>query len=119
MNPPEDSGLSLAWILDHAWLAIAGLLGVVWNQNKDSIKEHKEASEKALTEHKAMNAKMHEDTHEELKLQRGYIGKLFENAEDSRRDFSAALAEHRKDSADRHIELLTAIHTGLAGKADK
>ena len=44
----------------------------------------------------------------ELTVQRGHIGKIFDKLEE---------ASHR--SEDRHRELLTAIHTGLAGKADK
>lgn len=48
-----------------------------------------------------------------------HIIKLFENAERDRSAFREALSQHAKDSADRHIELIKAIHTGLAGKADK
>jgi hypothetical protein len=62
-----------------------------------------------------MNSKMHDDTHTELQLQRGYIGILFEAAEQSRKEFAHQLSEHRDDSFKRHIELMNAINS----KADK
>jgi len=48
-----------------------------------------------------------------------HITKLFENAEKDRASFREELSKHSQQSAERHIELLSAIHTGLAGKADK
>lgn len=48
-----------------------------------------------------------------------HIVKLFENAERDRASFREELARHSQQSSERHIELLSAIHTGLAGKADK
>lgn len=44
----------------------------------------------------------------ELAMHRGHIAKLFDKLED-----------HARRSEDRHLELLQAIHVGLAGKADK
>jgi hypothetical protein len=49
----------------------------------------------------------------------GHIEKLFENAEKDRAAFRDALTAHSQQSTERHIELMRAIHTGLAGKADK
>jgi len=49
----------------------------------------------------------------------GHIEKLFENAEKDRAAFRDALSTHSQQSTERHIELMRAIHTGLAGKADK
>ena len=48
-----------------------------------------------------------------------HIEKLFENAEKDRAAFRDALTTHSQQSTQRHIELMQAIHTGLAGKADK
>ena len=48
-----------------------------------------------------------------------HIEKLFENAEKDRAAFRDALNIHSQQSTQRHIELMQAIHTGLAGKADK
>lgn len=45
---------------------------------------------------------------DELATQRSHIAKLFDKLED-----------HARRSEDRHLELLQAIHVGLAGKADK
>ena len=73
MTPPDDNGINFAWIIDHAWIAILGLIGVVWRQNEKiqqtnetALTEHKKASAKALEDHKEMNSKMHDDTHTEL-----------------------------------------------------
>ena len=48
-----------------------------------------------------------------------HITKLFENAEKDRATFREANAAQAELNSRRHIELLQAIHTGLAGKADK
>lgn len=48
-----------------------------------------------------------------------HIEKLFENAEKDRAAFRDALTAHSQQSTERHIELMRAIHVGLAGKADK
>lgn len=48
-----------------------------------------------------------------------HVIKLFENAEKDRAVFREALSVHSQQSTERHIELMTAFHTGLAQKADK
>lgn len=120
MSPPDDSILS--WLLDHAWLVIVGLVGVVWKQNEKiqasneaALESHKRTSELALQEHKALNTKLHDDTHDELEAHRKHIARLFENAEADRKQWSIQLSEHRTDSFNRHIELMTAINA----KADR
>jgi len=49
-----------------------------------------------------------DELREEISIQRANTAKLFDK-----------LDEHSKASQDRHIELLTALHNGLNGKADK
>ena len=120
MSPPDDS--LITWLLDHAWLVIVGLVGIVWKQNEKiqaaneaALEAHKRASEHALQEHKAMNSKMHDETHEELSAHRKHITKLFENAELDRKHWGQQISDHRQDSFTRHIELMNAINA----KADK
>ena len=48
-----------------------------------------------------------------------HVIKLFENAEKDRAAFRDALASHSQQSTERHIELMKAIHIGLAQKADR
>lgn len=89
----------------------------------DRIVSHVDASVS-----KAMDVMREEDQklHAETRIMRGHIEKLFENAEKDRSLFRDMLLNHTQRSEDRHIELLkgqqdivTLIHTGLAGKVDK
>ena len=119
MTPPEDGGVSWAWILDHAWLAIVGLLGLVWSQNKETIREHKKQSEKALAEHKEMNQKMHGATQEELSLHRGYFAKVFDEIKEGRQETNEHLMSMQRENAAGRESLMRAIYDGLNQKADK
>lgn len=124
----------IAIIKDFVWAPILGLVAWAWNRNEkehDSLWEKAEKLENGMltassglndrimdhietqigevkTEHRRRSDKMNE-----------HITKLFENAEKDRAGFRDALASHSRESQQRHIELLSAIHTGLAGKADK
>lgn len=132
MTPP-DSDL-IAFIKDFIWAPLLALIAWAWNRNE---KEHDmiRSSHEALrtnqsTGYSTLNDRVmgHVDERvDEVKTEHGkrldkindHIAKLFENAEKDRAAFRDALTLHSRDSQDRHIELLKAIHTGLAGKADK
>lgn len=85
------------WIADKVWLVLGVLIGIVWKQNEDKIGAIKGSLKEAQ-----------ERTDAELAVQRSHIAKIFDKME-----------AHSQRAEDRHHELLTAIHTGLAGKQDK
>ena len=114
------------WFLDHiieAFVGLVALMGTlltyVWNQtntaHESALEDHKIASEKALTEHKEMNAKMHEDTRDELTLHRQYFSKIFDKLDENSKELNASITQIGRDSERRHERLLER----LDGKADK
>ena len=98
MNIPDDAALK---IVDWVWTGVIAAVGAVWhflNRRIDKV---------------AQEAKAHTDdavgtVSEEVTRQRDVAAKIFDKLEDM-----------RTESAERHERLLIAIHTGLAGKADK
>lgn len=98
MNVPDDTALKL---VDWIWTAVVTGVAAVWhflNKRIDTV---------------AIEAKAHTDEAigamgEEVVRQRDVAAKIFDKLEDM-----------RTESAERHERLLIAIHTGLAGKADK
>lgn len=132
MSPPDND--LIEFIKDFIWAPLLALIAWAWNRNE---KEHEmlKASHDSLRSsqsvgYSTLNDRVmgHVDERvDEVKTDHGkrldkindHIAKLFENAEKDRAAFRDALTSHSRDSQDRHIELLKAIHTGLAGKADK
>ncbi len=96
MAEPADINV-VAKLLDWGWAIILALGGFVWRSMEKRIDKLEDAHSKRIDE-----------TNDEVNVQRGNIAKLFDKLE-----------EHARRSEDRHHELLTAIHTGLAQKADK
>lgn len=95
MSPP-DSEL-LTFLKDWILAPVIALLGFLWKTQKAEIKEvrcYVDEQDNALRR--------------EIDRQRDIGAKLFDK-----------LDEHARRSEDRHVEILTAVHTGLAGKADK
>jgi len=92
-----DDPSAWQWIADKVWLVLGVLIGVVWKQNEDKISAIRTGVQDAQTR-----------TDAELAVQRSHIAKIFDKME-----------AHSQRAEDRHHELLTAIHTGLAGKQDK
>ena len=87
------------WMLlkDFIWIPLIGLFGYTWNEQNKKIDEVKKgASEEANV------------LRREIDRERDIGAKLFDK-----------LDEHAHRSEDRHVELLTALHVGLAGKVDK
>jgi dipeptidase len=84
-------------IIDYAWVVVSALVGLVYK----------------LTDNRM--TKMETDWKERAKE--------IEKETDRNRDVSAKifdkLSEMQKDSAERHERIITALHIGLAGKADK
>ena len=131
MNPPDNDLLSLLGELIK-WLSapLLGLVAWAWNTNRAEHDALRAAHEKLRDAQSTGASKLNDrimdhidDQVRELRVfvisedakllseqlvQRGHIGKIFDKLEE---------ASHR--SEDRHRELLTAIHTGLAKKADK
>lgn len=107
MSTPEDPGL-IAWLLDHAWPAFLGLIGVVWHQSQSTIKANKKEADQALKAHKEEDQRQFARLEVEQETQRNHIGKLFDKLE-----------EHSHRSEDRHVEVLKALHEGLNSKADR
>lgn len=95
MDQPDPS--LAQWLLDKSWVAMTALIGLVWKQNNDRLNDHKRQSADDL---KRLEA--------EMMLQRGNVAKIFDKLE-----------QHSQRAEDRHHELLTALHSGLAAKADK
>lgn len=98
MNIPDDAAIR---IVDWIWTGLLAGMAAVWhflNKRIDKVAE---------------DAKAHTDDaikslDEEVTRQRDIAAKIFDKLEDM-----------RTESAERHERLLVAIHTGLAGKADK
>jgi hypothetical protein len=87
----------IAKLLDWGWAILLAFGGYIWKAQNDRIDRLE-----------VTHAKRIDETNGEVDIQRGNIAKLFDKLE-----------EHARRSEDRHHELLTAIHTGLAQKADK
>lgn len=143
------------FIKDFVWAPLLAMVGYFWVRNqkehdmlwkahnkrieeiqaarKDAGDSHSVMMDRIVTHvdssvNRALTTMREEDEklHEETKVMRSHIEKLFENAEKDRIAFRDMFASHVQRSEDRHIELLkgqqdilTVIHTGLATKMDK
>lgn len=103
----DDAGI-FRWALDHAWAAVLALLALVWRQQGAAMKDASAAAAKDLEAHGKEDERQFNALHEEQKLQRAHIAKLFDRIE-----------EQGRRSEDRHVELLNALHEGLRTKADR
>lgn len=132
MTPPDNDIFD--FILKWLWAPVMGLIAWAWNRNE---KEHDmlRSTQETLrvnqsSGYSTLNDKVMVHVDEKVdgvRTEHGkridrldtHIEKLFENAEKDRAAFRDALTTHSQQSTQRHIELMHAIHTGLAGKADK
>ena len=114
MEPLNDN---VRWVVDHiieAFIGLVALMGssllYIWNKtnaaHETALAEHKEASARALADHKAMNLQMHKDTKDELTLHREYFSKIFDKMEDTRKEMTDSLTQLSRDNASRHERLL-------------
>lgn len=132
MTPPENDVLN--FIKDFVWAPLLALVGWAWHRNEQEHQAIRAAHEKLKDStsqgHSTLNDKFME--HVDLRLEatmklmreednrnRDHIARLFDKIEETRRDTTNALAQHALRSEDRHSELMTALHNGLAKKADK
>ena len=83
--------------IDWMWAPIGALVGVAWNM-----------LHKRIDSVEARVDDLNDQQTSEMNRQRDNIAKLFDKLE-----------QHSQRAEDRHRELLTALHVGLAGKADK
>jgi hypothetical protein len=95
-------------VFDHAWAGIMALMGIVWKlldgRISDIEKQGKERVQTLALEH----GKRMDGISVETNKNREVAAKIFDK-----------LDTMSKDSAERHERILIALHTGLAGKADK
>jgi hypothetical protein len=96
MSAEQDPGI---WktAFDFAWAGVAALGGLVWKSQNEKISAQGE----------------------EIKRGRDVQAKLFDKLESTQHDFRDALEAHARRSEERHIELLSVLHSGLAGKVDR
>ena len=132
MNPPDAD--IFHFIKDWLWAPLLGLVAWAWTRNEkehDMLRESQsKLRDSTSSGYSTLNDRVvaHVDERvDEVKQDHGrridkingHIEKLFENAEKDRASFREALNIHSNQSTERHIELMQAIHVGLAGKADR
>jgi len=123
-----------SFVREWLWAPALGLIAWAWNRNEqehtmlrertDSLKQNTSDGYSVLNNRfvEYVDSKVGDVQDEQRRKTdkiNDHITKLFENAERDRASFRDALATHSQQSSERHIELLSAIHTGLAKKADK
>jgi len=124
----------LEFLRDYVFIPIGTALVWMWSRNEkehemlrertDSIKQNTSDGYSVLND-RVMDyvdskvGAVQDEQRRKTDRMNDHIAKLFENAEKDRASFREELSKHSQQSAERHIELLSAIHTGLAGKADK
>jgi len=105
MQVPDETTFKL---LDWAWTAILAGAGVVWRHLTNQHKQLREDTMHQIEELRTAQEKRSAGIASEVDRQRDVAAKIFDKLEAMSRE-----------SADRHERLLTALHTGLAGKADR
>jgi hypothetical protein len=98
----------LGFIKNWLWAPLLGLISWAWTHlNNKTVELRKYVDE--------------QDTfiRNEVTRQRDVSAKIFDKMEETNRNFTNIMESYTRRSEDRHIELLTAMHTGLAGKMDK
>ena len=101
---------SVFWVLikDFVWLPLLTLIGYTWNEQNNKIKDVKKVTLEKISEIAKVASDEANALRREIDRERDIGAKLFDK-----------LDEHARRSEDRHIELLKALHIGLAGKVDK
>jgi biopolymer transport protein ExbB/TolQ len=107
------------WILVPA----AGLAAWAWNHNEAEHKSIRDAQEKLREASSEGASKLNDKFMEHIDYRVNEAIKLARD-DDSRimvqmEKIATKLDEHARRSEDRHVEMLSAIHEGLARKADK
>jgi hypothetical protein len=128
MNTPDFSLID--FIKDFLWVPLLALVGFAWRHNEkehDMLRtSHEKLIDSTHTGHSTLNDRIMEYVDSQINEVKddqrrrsdklaGHIERLFQNAEEDRKEMSRVMSDHREDSYKRHIELLHAIH----GKADR
>jgi hypothetical protein len=96
------------WVFDHAWAGIAALMSVIWTMLNGRIKGVENRSAEMINGLATEHGRRIDHLTAEQNKSREIAAKIFDKLESM-----------RTESAERHERLLIALHTGLAGKADK
>lgn len=102
---PDEAAFKL---LDWAWTGLLAGIAFVWRHLTGKHQELREETMHHIEELRQAHEKRANGLASEVERQRDVAAKIFDKLE--------AMS---KESADRHERLLTALHVGLAGKADK
>ena len=94
--------------LEWAGGAAAALAGIVWQDQKRKVTDLR----KEVTGHV-------QELKDQDRRQLDMIAKLFDKISENDRVYMTKLEQHAEASANRHMELMTTLHQGLARKADK
>lgn len=105
MNVPDETTFKL---LDWIWTAFVAAVGLVWRHLSGQHKQLRDDTMHQIEELRQAQENRSSGIASEVERQRDVAAKIFDKLEAMSRE-----------SADRHERLLTALHTGLAGKADK
>ena len=98
----------LTFLKDFVWIPMMALIGYTWNEQNKKINDVKKSAFERINSVEKVAADESNALRREIDRERDIGAKLFDK-----------LDEHAKRSEDRHIELLKALHEGLAGKVDK
>lgn len=96
------------WVLDHVWLGLTALMTFVWRVLNGKIETVEKIGKERIDMLASDTKKRMDEIAAETTRNREISAKIFDK-----------LDEMRRDSESRHERLIVAIHTGLAGKADK
>jgi hypothetical protein len=95
-SPDIDSSI-LKTVIDWAWTGVVALGGLVWKNQNDRL----DSVRAELRAHKL-------ETDTDIRHQRDISAKIFDKLDDL-----------KDDANNKHLELLNALHAGLARKVDK
>ena len=90
-------GALLVFFKDFIWIPMMAVIGYTWNEQNKKIK----------------------DVHDFAQNESNALRREIDRERDSTAKLLDKLEEHARRSEDRHVEVLTALHIGLANKVDK
>lgn len=106
MSPPDDTVMT--FIRDWLWAPFLGLITFAWTHHTKRVDDLRLEQDKKVQDLRQHVDAQDKDIMDEVNRFRDVTKQLFDK-----------LDEHARRSEDRHIEILNALHTGLAQKADK
>lgn len=106
--PVELSASGLLDLLKWGWSVVAALGVYIWKSQDSKIESIRQDVKMFREDLEGKMEAQRKDTNAELDRHRDVMAKMFDKLE-----------SHAQRSEDRHRELMMALHTGLAQKADK